>query len=42
VQNKTEKNLQKYQQIEDFAKLHGVEFYPAGYDPLLMCYALGI
>lgn len=30
VQNKTEKNLQKYQQIEDFAKLHGVEFYPAG------------
>ena len=30
VQNKTEKNLQKYQQIENFAKLHGVEFYPAG------------
>jgi len=30
VQNKTEKNLQKYQQIEDFAKLHGVEFYGAG------------
>jgi len=30
VQNKTEKNLQKYQQIEDFAKHHGVEFYPAG------------
>ncbi|KAJ5902803.1 hypothetical protein N7495_003331 [Penicillium taxi] len=30
VQNKTEKNLQKYQQIESFAKLHGVEFYPAG------------
>lgn len=30
VQNKSEKNLQKYQQIEDFAKLHGVEFYGAG------------
>lgn len=30
VQNKSEKNIQKYQQIEDFAKLHGVEFYPAG------------
>jgi len=30
VQNKSEKNLQKYKQIEDFAKLHGVEFYPAG------------
>ncbi|KAJ5147766.1 hypothetical protein N7526_001118 [Penicillium atrosanguineum] len=30
VQNKSEKNLQKYQQIESFAKLHGVEFYPAG------------
>ena len=30
VQNKTEKNLQKYQQIENFAKLHNVEFYPAG------------
>ncbi|KAJ6145161.1 hypothetical protein N7470_009056 [Penicillium chermesinum] len=30
VQNKSEKNLQKYQQIEEFAKMHGVEFYPAG------------
>lgn len=30
VQNKSEKNLQKYRQIEEFAKLHGVEFYPAG------------
>ncbi|KAJ5166475.1 Homoaconitase [Penicillium canariense] len=30
VQNTSEKNLQKYKQIEDFAKLHGVEFYPAG------------
>jgi homoaconitate hydratase len=43
VQNKTEKNLQKYQQIEDFAKLHGVEFYPAGYGTLpsdVWCYRL--
>ncbi|KAL1963157.1 hypothetical protein VTN77DRAFT_8590 [Rasamsonia byssochlamydoides] len=30
VQNKSEKNLQKYRQIEEFAKQHGVEFYPAG------------
>ncbi|GAQ41135.1 mitochondrial Homoaconitase [Aspergillus tubingensis] len=30
VQNKTDKNLQKYRQIEEFAKQHGVEFYPAG------------
>lgn len=30
VQNKSEKNLQKYRQIEEFAKTHGVEFYPAG------------
>ncbi|EED12510.1 homoaconitase LysF [Talaromyces stipitatus ATCC 10500] len=30
VQNKTEKNLQKYRQIEEFAQRHGVEFYPAG------------
>ena len=30
VQNKSEKNLQKYRQIEDFAKHQGVEFYPAG------------
>ncbi|KAL4898492.1 homoaconitase LysF [Aspergillus ambiguus] len=30
VQNKSEKNLQKYRQIEEFAKHHGVEFYPAG------------
>ncbi|OJJ38518.1 hypothetical protein ASPWEDRAFT_36166 [Aspergillus wentii DTO 134E9] len=29
VQNKSEKNLQKYRQIEEFAKQHGVEFYPA-------------
>lgn len=30
VQNKTEKNLSKYSNIENFAKLHGVDFYPAG------------
>ncbi|EGE08510.1 homoaconitase [Trichophyton equinum CBS 127.97] len=30
VQNKSEKNLQKYEQIEQFAKKHGVDFYPAG------------
>ncbi|KAI0379849.1 hypothetical protein F5Y04DRAFT_258474 [Hypomontagnella monticulosa] len=30
VQNKSETNLKKYQQIENFAKQHGVDFYPAG------------
>ncbi|KAI8062494.1 hypothetical protein BC940DRAFT_349555 [Gongronella butleri] len=30
VQNKTEKNLQKYAKIEAFAKEQGVDFYPAG------------
>ncbi|RMJ26741.1 hypothetical protein PHISP_02395 [Aspergillus sp. HF37] len=30
VQNKSDKNLQKYRQIEEFAKNQGVEFYPAG------------
>ncbi|KAI7851502.1 hypothetical protein BDC45DRAFT_445477 [Circinella umbellata] len=30
VQNKTEKNLKKYANIEKFAKEHGVDFYPAG------------
>ncbi|WPH01186.1 homoaconitase, mitochondrial [Acrodontium crateriforme] len=30
VQNKTEKNLKKYEQIENFAKTQGVDFYPAG------------
>lgn len=30
VQNKSEINLKKYQQIENFAKQHGVDFYPAG------------
>jgi homoaconitate hydratase len=31
VQNKSEKNLKKYQQIEQFAKRHDVDFYPAGH-----------
>ena len=30
VQNKSETNLKKYRQIEEFAKTHGVDFYPAG------------
>ncbi|CAG8971971.1 hypothetical protein HYALB_00003309 [Hymenoscyphus albidus] len=30
VQNKTETNLKKYSQIEQFAKQQGVDFYPAG------------
>eukprot|EP00732_Lithocolla_globosa_P000589 Lithocolla_globosa_v1_NODE_202_length_5196_cov_7.727290.p2 type:complete len:679 gc:universal NODE_202_length_5196_cov_7.727290:2523-487(-) len=30
VQNKSEKNLAKYKDIELFAKEHGVDFYPAG------------
>ncbi|PGH06602.1 homoaconitase, mitochondrial [Blastomyces parvus] len=30
VQNKSEKNLLKYHQIEQFAKTHEVDFYPAG------------
>ncbi|KAK0789653.1 mitochondrial Homoaconitase [Friedmanniomyces endolithicus] len=30
VQNKSEKNLKKYSQIEEFAKSQGVDFYPAG------------
>ncbi|KAL8882322.1 MAG: hypothetical protein Q9192_007602, partial [Flavoplaca navasiana] len=30
VQNKSEKNLTKYRQIEEFAKDQGVVFYPAG------------
>ncbi|KAF1961292.1 homoaconitase mitochondrial precursor [Byssothecium circinans] len=30
VQNKTEKNLKKYSQIEEFAKNQDVVFYPAG------------
>ncbi|CAN6670939.1 homoaconitase, mitochondrial [Trichomonascus vanleenenianus] len=30
VQNKSEKNLEKYRNIENFAKKHDVDFYPAG------------
>jgi homoaconitate hydratase len=30
VQNKSEKNLEKYRNIENFAKDQGVDFYPAG------------
>ena len=30
VQNKSEKNLKKYRQIEEFAKKQDVDFYPAG------------
>jgi homoaconitate hydratase len=30
VQDKSEKNLEKYAKIEDFARLHGIDFYPAG------------
>ena len=30
VQNKSEKNLRKYEQIEAFARQQGVDFYPAG------------
>ena len=30
VQNKSETNLKKYRQIEEFAKQQGVDFYPAG------------
>jgi homoaconitate hydratase len=30
VQNKSEKNLTKYRQIEEFAWKQGVDFYPAG------------
>lgn len=30
VQNKTEKNLTKYKNIENFAKEQGIDFYPAG------------
>ena len=31
IQNKSESNLKKYQQIEDFATAHGIiDFYPAG------------
>ncbi|KAI9800389.1 MAG: mitochondrial Homoaconitase [Sarcosagium campestre] len=30
VQNKSEANLKKYRQIEEFARRQGVDFYPAG------------
>lgn len=30
VQNKSEKNLEKYHNIEKFAALQGIDFYPAG------------
>src|SRR3989442_5905737 len=30
IQNKEDSNLAKYRAIEAFAKLHGVDFYPAG------------
>ena len=30
VQDKSEGNLEKYRKIEDFAKMHGIDFYPAG------------
>lgn len=30
VQDKSEKNLEKYGKIEAFAKKHGIDFYPAG------------
>jgi homoaconitate hydratase len=30
VQNKSESNLNKYRLIEEFAKKHGVDFFPAG------------
>ena len=30
VQNKSEQNLKKYRQIEEFANNQNVDFYPAG------------
>lgn len=30
IQNKSEKNLEKYSKIEAFAREHGIDFYPAG------------
>jgi len=30
IQNRSEKNLEKYGRIERFAKKHGIDFYPAG------------
>ena len=31
VQNKSEQNLKKYRQIEEFAEKQNVDFYPAGW-----------
>lgn len=31
IQNKSESNLKKYHQIQEFAKKHGVNFFPAGH-----------
>jgi homoaconitate hydratase len=33
VQNKSENNLTKYRQIEEFAERQSVDFYPAGRGP---------
>ena len=30
VQNKSESNLKKYRNIEQFARKQGIDFYPAG------------
>ena len=30
IQNKSEKNLEKYKKIEEFSKIMGADFYPAG------------
>jgi len=30
IQNTSEKNLEKYRKIEEFARHHGIDFYPAG------------
>ncbi|KAI1343090.1 homoaconitase [Xylariaceae sp. FL0016] len=31
IQNKSEANLKKYELVQEFAKTHGVDFYPAGH-----------
>jgi homoaconitate hydratase len=30
IQNTSEENLAKYRKIEEFARIHGIDFYPAG------------
>lgn len=30
VQNRTESNIRKYQNIEEFGRKHNIDFYPAG------------